>query len=490
MRHALGLRRIGSSSPVALFAAVALVAGCEVLLAREVAGVNHRNAILIGVAPLLLLGFAALSGSKRPILPFVALALPMTFHSLNRPYALGGSAKIWISDLVVGLAIGTWIVRRAIGGREQTPALRSAVLGWPFVLFATAILTAVVRGHAAYGQNYLGQPTRLVLYAAIGLGFVGLDAQRLHRGATAVFYVGTVWMFINAVHDLASGTSQTASFDLSTGGTRVVSGTVSTFLAVALFLALLNFGLHTSARMRALDFSIVLLATSGIVLGFFRAVFIACALVLPAILLRRRIQNAIFGLAPLVLPLLLVFAVFIPRIAPHVIPTFVSRITTSTANDTSVSWRVQANRAVWPQFRDSPLFGVGFGRVAYFDLRLPNPDGTPSLPQRTSVSQDPHDSYLFLAAGGGIAALGSFLLLVLVWARDTLRRLRRTSDPVERTTLIWVGCSLVAILLTTVSAPIFDQSPILLAIWTFLLIPSVIGRRTSDAGLDPGTDRS
>ena len=51
----------------------------------------------------------------------------------------------------------------------RAPGLRSVVLSWPFALLAFGLMHGVIRGHDRYGTQYLSQPFRILIYAAVGL---------------------------------------------------------------------------------------------------------------------------------------------------------------------------------------------------------------------------------------------------------------------------------------------------------------------------------
>ena len=119
-------------------------------------------------------------------------------------------------------------------------------------LLRTDLDVAAYRGHVDYGRQLVGEPIRLVLYAGIACAMVRLTPEKAYRALVAVFYLGTVWMSLNAAYYLASGGSQVDTSDLSTGGTRVLSGSVAMYMAAALILALLNLGIDHHPRRRAL----------------------------------------------------------------------------------------------------------------------------------------------------------------------------------------------------------------------------------------------
>ena len=268
--------------------AVGFNAALAVSLARQHVGI----AILAAAVPIVVVLIGKLAGPARAVLVFAAFVLPITQHALNAPYPFGGIA-VWAPDVVVLLAVAGWFASRTRDddAGPRSALRRSPLLGVPIILFGVCVLTATVRGHSLYGQSLVGQPTRLVLYGAIAAAFANLSVRDAYRGIVAVMYGGTVWMMLNAAYYLATGTSQTDQINLSTGGLRVLSSTVGLYLAAALFLALINLQLETSARRRALHLAIAALATFGVMLSYTRAVFVGVAVIVPLLLLLRRIRG-------------------------------------------------------------------------------------------------------------------------------------------------------------------------------------------------------
>ena len=93
------------------------------------------------------------------------------------------------------------------------------------------------------------------------------------------------------------------------------------------------------------------------------------------------------------------------------------------------------------QVREQPLFGVGFGRSSTFFLNVRSSNGF-LVPFRQDIGQDPHNGFLFLWAGGGIVALGSYLWLLAVFTFDAVRRYRRSETDTERLLIAWAGATL------------------------------------------------
>jgi carbohydrate binding protein with CBM4/9 domain len=117
---------------------------------------------------------------------------------------------------------------------------------------------------------------------------------------------------------------------------------------------------------------------------------------------------------------------------------------------------------------DEPLLGLGFGRLVDYTW-----DGL-----FYEVEGDPDNSYVFLFAGGGILALGGFLLLMAFYAKDSWRLFRRASG-VERALVGWALASWFLLLVNMAMAPFLPRPKIELTLWTLLLLPALV-RRSRD----------
>jgi O-antigen ligase len=429
----------------------------------------------------LLLFAVGLLISRQTVLLAAALALPLAGIGLFvRPIPIAGS-NLYPQDLIVMLGFGAWVAAALILRRQgQSHGLpRTPVLGWPFVMFAAAILTAALRGHYSYGATLFGQPMRLVVYAAIVATLVGLSVSSLYRLLLWLFYVGTCVTTLWAVYYIASGTSQTDQLALSTGGHRILGISVSLYCSGALFLALLSLRLAESSRARTLHLVMAALALFCVVIGFGRAVYLAVAVVcLLMVALSRQIRAAVLSFVPLTLPFLALIAIALVTVAPDLVDAVGHRLSSPPTSDSNVQWRVRANRAVWEQIREQPVVGVGFGRRSEFFVDVENSIGV-RVPVRQEILQDPHNGYLLLWAGGGLVALASFLLIVAVYAWDCVRRFRENHDPVARLIILWSAALLFAFLANAASGTMFGSPPV-------LVLPAVVPYRDVSASLVEG----
>jgi O-antigen ligase len=121
---------------------------------------------------------------------------------------------------------------------------------------------------------------------------------------------------------------------------------------------------------------------------------------------------------------------------------------------------------------------VGFGRQTTVNFTQTDRYGVQVAQLQTTITQDAHNSYLWLLAGGGIACLASFLLVLLVFFCDALRRARNAVDEHERIIVVWSMATVFVFLLNALTGPVLSNAMLMLAIWTLLLLPSIVRKRS------------
>ena len=195
--------------------------------------------------------------------------------------------KIFTTDLLVLIAIAGAVVTALMPRKdgETQRRLRTPVLGLPLLVFTVAIVLGVVKGHERYGAPLIGQPARMVIFAGIAFALVGLSAESAWRGITILFYAGAVVQTLWALYSIGTGTSQTASLALSTGGIRILALSTSIYLTGSLLCALLNLEVHRGRVLaQAGDAVIGLLALFCILVAFGRTTYVAVAVIVPVLL--------------------------------------------------------------------------------------------------------------------------------------------------------------------------------------------------------------
>jgi O-antigen ligase len=454
-----GFRRSAALVTVAALAATNVALGA--VLAR-----GRPEGVALAVLPVTLIAIGSLIASNRAILVFAAIAINLFSPiPLTGALPLHGGIQIYPSDLLVLLAVASWGAAWLLNPKEERPSvLGTRLLGWPLLLFGATLVIAIVRGHERYGEKLLSVPLRFLIYAGIAAAVTDLKPRDAYRWLVGLFYAGTLWQTGVAIYGYATGTSATSAVVLSTGGERVLAGSTAIFMAGALLLALLNVEHDRSAGRTTLHLAMAGLATFALVSTFQRTTFAALGILVPLFLLAfRRIGLRTAALVPLVAPVLVLAALLVPRADPTLFPTFAERITASPSTDTSAQWRQKAVSAVWTQVRESPVTGVGFGRNATFEI-----DGV-----RTTITQDPHNQFIYLWAGGGLLLLGSFILLLLVYLTESVRRFRRGTSE-ERRFIFWAVSVWFVFLVNSATGPTITSPSLLLAFWVFMVLPMTV----------------
>jgi O-antigen ligase len=411
---------------------------------------------------------AAVIASNRAILVFLVFAIDLSGITPLRKEIISG--HVWASDLVLFAVLLTWAAAWLIrpGGRRPTWP-KAPILSWPLLLFAAFVAVGVVRGHELWGLGYLSQPVRFVIYALIAFAVSDLTPRQAWQVLVAVFYLGAVVNAIAAVYYLGTGTvQQEAASGVSTGGVRVLALTTALYLTGAVVLALLNFEREQRIGRRLLHLLVGGLAMFGIVVSFGRGVWFALTAVLVALFLSRRgLRRAAYFVLPLLLPVVIAGVFLLVHSDPGFVPRVVTRLTAVSNTDASIRWRQAANRAIWEQVQENPTFGVGFGKGATFVVDR----------ERWDITQDPHDSYLFLWAGGGLLTLGTFLVLYVVFLGDCWRRYR--FQPEEPRLLIAACVSIwFCFAADALTEPRLTQANSLLALWVLMLLPTTVPYRS------------
>jgi len=292
------------------------------------------------------LRFERLLAGARAAVVIAALALPMTSanwarHPLPDPF----SFSVVPSDVLILCAIGLWIVPR-IFFKEDAPILSTPLYSWPLVFFALAIVPGIVRGHERFGAGVVGQPVRLVLYAAIGLALLNLDGPRMYRILIWVFYLGAAWQLVLGLYSLAVGEHQTGSYVLSTGGTRFLSVSSAVYMGATVLLSLINIEIGVWGRYRFAHLVVAAVAGLAVVLSFARTTFLALVIAVPLVLFflpatRAWLIRAWKIWAPALALIVLVAGVALPSIRS----TLIDRVTANPIQDHTVRWRVASFQA-------------------------------------------------------------------------------------------------------------------------------------------------
>lgn len=424
-------------------------------------------ALVVGILPAALIAFGALVESQRAVLAWAALGINLTgVPFLGGPLPLPGGTRIFVMDVLSLLALGAWIASRLSGDRRPERVRLSIVFTWPLALLAVTMLSGILKGHERYGASLISQPIRLVLYAAIALALMDATPESAWKAITRVFYAGAVVQSLFAAYYLATGTSQTTALSLSTGGTRVIALSTAVYLTGSIICALLNLELERVPVRQLGHVAIAGLALFGVIVSFGRTTYAAIALIVPLLLVTRRyLRQTVLFMLPLFAPLVVLVALLTPSFAPDLLPTLEKRVLGTSSDDINVEFRERASDATLQGVDKEWLTGVGFGRTVEFEL-----EGT-----IYTISEDPHNSFVYLLAGGGVLALGSFVLLCLLYLGDSLRRLRY-ADAVGQALIVWALGTWLAFMVNAAGGPVLPNPTMLLTIWTLFALPSLVLR--------------
>lgn len=468
------MRAVALHSPrwVLLAGAVVVLAVANLAIGAG-AAVGQRTlllVLLVALLPAVLIGFGALVETHRASLAWAALALNFTgIPFFSNPLPLPGGTRVFLTDVLLLLAVASWLASRLTKVEERNPVRPSPLFRLPLALLFVAVTIGVVLGHERYGASIVGQPLRLVLYAGIALALTDLTVRGAWRAVTVVFYSGAFLQSLWAAYYLATGTSQTDSDILSTGGVRVLALSVAIYLTGSLVCALLNLELEQRPGRQLLHVLVAGLALFGIIVSFGRTTYAAVALILPLLLLSRRyLRRTLLLFAPLLIPPLLVAVMLTSTVQPDLFPTLQARLAGTSTDDTAVQWRTRALDSAVAGVRKEWVTGVGFGRVSRFELNR----------QVITIRGDPHNSYAYLLAGGGVLALGSFLLLCGTYLVDSLRRLRR-ADAEGQALLIWSVATWLAFMINAATGPILADAEMLMTVWVLMALPSIVAARSA-----------
>jgi hypothetical protein len=453
-------------------AAASVACGANVAIGMG-AAVGQKATLLafgIGLLPALLILFGALVESHRATLAWAALALNFTGIPLfSEPLPLPGGMRVFPTDVLLLLAVGAWLASRLSGMPTRHPVRLSPLFGWPLAILAVTVMSGILIGHERYGGTIIGQPFRLLLYAGIALALTDVDLSSAWRAITFVFYAGAAVQALWATYYLATGTSQTGSAILTTGGVRALALSVAIYLTGSLVCALLNLELEYRPERQFLHLAVAGLAMFGIIVSFGRTTYAAVVLIVPLLLLTRRyMRRTILALTPLLAPVLVLAALVVPTVAPTIVPTLQARLSGTSTNDGAVEWRERARDAALEGIDDEWLTGVGFGRMTEFQMNG----------QVVRIDGDPHNSYAWLLAGGGVLALASFLVLCCIFVVDTLRRLRSAS-PTGQALVVWSLATWFAFMVNALAGPILSDPEMLMTIWVLMALPSLVAVSTA-----------
>jgi O-antigen ligase len=423
------LRRLASSDVTIV--AAALVGALAIGALYPITATRASPWALPGVIILALVGVIAFHRPEIGI-AFALVIIPLGTVGLD-PRLATYLVQAWSAYLGV-VSAWRWRARKDAG--ERRPLM--AVLVVLYIVVALLSVTQTSSLHVA-SQLLRSLLTGALLFAATSSAVRGRrEIVWILAGAAG----GAMIVGLQAVREHLSGGAQTVGFITNTGEIvgRVTAGfsqpnQLGGFLVVLVPLAIT--GALLARRGRLLFAAAGVVAAYGVYVSFSRGALVGLALV-PFVFLRGR---RLLLVGPLVVLVVLVSAPSLVR----------ERFATLTTSSGELSTRVDIWRAAANIWERHPFIGVGLGDfpTAYSELSIP---GKAFLP--ATVFQPPphaHNVFLQLLAEEGLLGLISFLAIIALGIRTTLR-LRRKSDRQARL----IGSGLLAALLAFLVHNQFD----------------------------------
>lgn len=443
---------VGSTSPAALVAgAGGLVLGGVVFLRPEI------GALLLVV-----------TAEIVPASVLEARGIPM------------GGGRIEVTDVLVGLSVGGWLVSLAVARRR--PQLPSPFLSYLLLSFFGLAGVSLTVAHAS-GIPLKESLTELrpLLAYLIVFPLVGCVRRRpdLLRGA-AIVVAGLGISSLVLLVRYASGTNELAT---GTGGALRIRATTDLVPLLTVVCGIVFICLRPPGR-RALPVLLTSVGAAALYVTFLRGAWLAAALALSAVVLL--LPGRLRGWAVLRAAILVLCAAVALFAASSLFSTgdpasaAVARIGTllHTGQDVSAEHRLAEWHEATRQIASHPLTGIGLGGTITFVTPLYNAAELASGVHFTTSYI--HSSYLWLALKLGIPGACALLAAVLYALSSAIALYRRSTDAQERQILLAVAGSLIATLAFAVTGPhltVLNSTPLVAAL---VAVPELIRRFRND----------
>ncbi|MBI5215633.1 MAG: O-antigen ligase family protein [Ignavibacteriae bacterium] len=127
--------------------------------------------------------------------------------------------------------------------------------------------------------------------------------------------------------------------------------------------------------------------------------------------------------------------------------------------------RLYFYEGAWKAFLASPIFGHGIGNFVLFLPKFRAPDYW--MYQSEDIVPHAHNEFLEILSETGIVGLSAFLLVIIVFAVQTLKQASDISNP-KRTLMIGFFCAIISILLDNVFSLNLRTIPVAVGFWMIL----------------------
>jgi O-antigen ligase len=367
---------------------------------------------------------------------------------------LGGG--IQLTDALLGLTMGAWLLQSAIRPREvRMPPT------WVTVSILALLVIALGSLWTAHQQLTPIKSGLTELRPLLGflLVFPLLSAARSARAVEvglAVVLTAAAIAAIEIIVRYVLGLGGVATF---TGGALRVEGLTFLYPLLALIWAFVLLAYPASTRTRVLLVALAVVSSAALLVTFQRGAWLAVLLVLPfmVLLLRPgRRTRVIVVAAPLITAAVLLFLTFntfsVAQSTDPLQATADRLLSLSQATqDASTGHRLAEWERSFEEIRDAPLTGVGLGSSITFFSPLYSPATNRNGSFVSSVYI--HSSYVWAPLKMGIPGALVLLFIVIALARSAFLAYRKARSP--RTERLAVGAlaTLTALALTAVGGP-------------------------------------
>ncbi len=427
--------------------------GAQVLLALALA--DSRWPLAIGLGAVMAVALVAI------IEPRVTYCASLFYVLL----VVIENSKITVADLVMVLPIIVVACSAFTGGEiaRRVPAIWRAV---PFKLalavFVVLVVIAVAKGYFSVGIKGPLQSLRLAIAPVLLLGVaVFRDRRDLLRGLRVTFYAYIVYSFFETLYYLATGGSATTA-GVSTGGTRTVANSTAMCLAIGLILVALHLAREDRLVRRMGLSALIAMCLFGIFLALARTTWLALAVAALVLLIftpeARRATGRFLALAA---PFIVLAALLAPIVAPAQLHNIRDRVNqpSGQSQDESAVFREQAWGLMLDRWELSPAFGRGFGQTVSF---ISNDKS------EVDVTNDPHNGFIYLLVGMGVAGLLTFLVIQVGFIRQAFRAIRL---PGGRDLGIWALAAWLIYMFNAFTGVLLGTEALMLLLWFLLAVP-------------------
>ena len=234
------------------------------------------------------------------------------------------------------------------------------------------------------------------------------------------------------------------------------------YLAIGLILVALHLAREDRLVRRIGLSALMAMCLFGIFLALARTTWLALAASSLVLLVftpeARRATGRFLALAA---PFIVLAALLAPIVAPAQLHNIRDRVNqpSGQGQDESAVFREQAWGLMLDRWELSPAFGRGFGQTVSF---ISNDKS------EVDVTNDPHNGFIYLLVGMGVAGLLAFLMIQVGFVRQAFRAIRL---PGGRDLAIWALAAWVIYMVNAFTGVLLGTEALMLFLWYLLAVP-------------------